>query len=57
MTGPEDQLDPSAYALVTDDQVPAWLRPVIRRSLDGPLPACSTGPPDGARPAIGSRPC
>ena len=37
-TGPEDQLDPSAYALVTDDQVPAWLRPVIRRSLDGPLP-------------------
>jgi 8-oxo-dGTP pyrophosphatase MutT (NUDIX family) len=38
MTGPEDQLDPSAYALVTDDQVPAWLRPVIRRSLDGPLP-------------------
>lgn len=34
----DDQLDPSAYALVSDEEVPAWLRPVIRRSLAGPLP-------------------
>src|SRR4051794_23482549 len=38
MTRPEDHLDPSAYPLVGDAEVPAWLRPVIRRSLDGPLP-------------------
>ena len=34
----EQQLDIAAVALVDDDEVPAWLRPVIRRSLDGPLP-------------------
>ncbi|MEO5833309.1 MAG: CoA pyrophosphatase [Nakamurella sp.] len=34
----DEQLDGAAVALVGDDDVPAWLRPMIRRSLGGPLP-------------------
>lgn len=34
----DDQLDAAAVALVGEDAVPAWLRPMIRRSLGGPLP-------------------
>ncbi len=30
--------DPAAVPLVGDDAVPSWLRPMIRRSLGGPLP-------------------
>ncbi len=32
------QLDTAAIPLVGDEDVPGWLRPMIRRSLGGPLP-------------------
>ena len=34
----EEALDGAATALVTDAVVPTWLKPLIRRSLGGPLP-------------------
>lgn len=34
----DDALDAAPVALVAQDAVPAWLRPIIRRSLGGPLP-------------------
>lgn len=35
---PDAQLDAAAVPLVGDRDVPPWLRPMIRRSLGGPLP-------------------
>ena len=53
----EEQLDAAAVPLVGDGEVPPWLRPMIRRSLGGPLPgmldrAARHGQGGGRRSAV-----